>query len=139
MSGGKVEQYADARGLYREPATMFVADFVGTMNVYAGTLAPGGVVVPCDELSTGASGDYDVGVRPEDVQVSPDGDGAEAEIVREVPRGHFKELVLRAGPNEIRAFVPAELATVDRARIGFARALLPRAGALQRAGAPALI
>ncbi|HEX7083759.1 MAG TPA: ABC transporter ATP-binding protein [Gaiellaceae bacterium] len=145
MSGGKVEQYADARTLYREPETTFVAGFVGAMNFYAGKAVPGGleleggVVVPCDELSTGASGDYDVGVRPEDVQVSPDGDGAEAEIVREVPRGHFKELVLRAGPNEIRAFVPAELATVDRARIGFARALLYRDGALQRAGAPALI
>ena len=34
MSGGKVEQYADPAHLYREPATHFVASFVGAMNVY---------------------------------------------------------------------------------------------------------
>src|SRR6185312_6260225 len=35
MSGGKVEQYADARSLYREPETTFVAGFVGSMNFYS--------------------------------------------------------------------------------------------------------
>jgi ABC-type Fe3+/spermidine/putrescine transport system ATPase subunit len=144
MSGGKVEQYADARGLYREPATSFVAGFVGAMNFYAGTTVrggvelDGGVVVPCDDLSTTEGGAWDVAVRPEDVQVSLDGEGAEASLVREVPRGHYKELVLNAGPNEIRAFVSAELPTAEHVRLRFGRALLYRDGQLHRAPATAL-
>jgi putative spermidine/putrescine transport system ATP-binding protein len=139
MSGGKVEQYADAHSLYREPETTFVAGFVGAMNFYSGSLASGGVeltggiVVPCDDLTATDGGAWDVGVRPEDVRVSVDGDGAEAEVVREVPRGHYKELVLRAGPNEIRAFVGADLATAQRLRVRFSRALLYRDGVLRRA------
>jgi ABC-type Fe3+/spermidine/putrescine transport system ATPase subunit len=144
MSGGKVEQYDDARGLYREPATTFVAGFVGAMNSYAARVVPGGleldgnVVVPCAELSSGEPGEYEAGVRPEDVRVSLDGEGADAEVVREVPRGHYKELVLRAGPNEVRAFVSSELPPADRVRLSFGRVLLYRDGALQRAETPVL-
>jgi len=146
MSEGKVEQYADARSLYREPATMFVANFVGTMNVYRGTVTPGGVEleggvqVPCDDLSTSEDGEWEIGVRPEDVQVSGDGDGdgAEAAVVREVQRGHYKELVLRAGEHEVRAFVSSELPPLDRVRMSFSRALLYRDGVLRRSQAPAI-
>jgi ABC-type Fe3+/spermidine/putrescine transport system ATPase subunit len=144
MSGGKVEQYADARSLYREPATTFVAGFVGAMNTYTATASPGalelegGVVVPCDELSTGEAGEWEAGVRPEDVRVSEGGEGAQAEVVREVPRGHYKELVLRAGPNEIRAFVAADLAAGERVHVSFGRALLYRDGVLHQARAAAL-
>jgi putative spermidine/putrescine transport system ATP-binding protein len=145
MSGGKVEQYADARQLYREPATSFVAGFVGAMNFYEGAVVPGGIrlaadgtIVPCDDVSTTDGGTWDVAVRPEDVQVALDGDGAEVAVLREVPRGHYKELVLQAGENEIRAFVSAELPTADRVRVCFARALLYRDGALHRTRSPAL-
>jgi putative spermidine/putrescine transport system ATP-binding protein len=144
MSGGNVDQYADARSLYREPETAFVAGFVGAMNSYAARVVPGGleldgnVVVPCAELSSGEPGEYEAGVRPEDVRVSVDGDGADADVVREVPRGHYKELVLKAGPNEVRAFVSTELPSADRVRLTFGRVLLYRDGALQRAEAPVL-
>ncbi|HET8607586.1 MAG TPA: ABC transporter ATP-binding protein [Gaiellaceae bacterium] len=140
MSGGNVEQYADARSLYREPATTFVASFVGTMNVYRGRVVPGGVElgdgvhVPCAELSSHDTGEFEIGVRPEDVHVVADGDGegAEATVLREVPRGHYKELVLGLGGEEIRAFVPADLPPSDRFRIRFARALLYRDDVLHR-------
>jgi putative spermidine/putrescine transport system ATP-binding protein len=138
MSGGNVEQYADAKELYREPATMFVASFVGAMNVYRGTASSGsvelsgGVRVPCDELSGHGDGEWEVGVRPEDVHVSADGDGAEAAVVREVPRGHFKELVLRMGEHEVRAFVAPDLDSAGPLRVRFARALLYRDELLHR-------
>jgi ABC-type Fe3+/spermidine/putrescine transport system ATPase subunit len=144
MSGGKVEQYADANSLYREPATTFVAGFVGAMNSYEARTVSGGleldgnVVVPCADLSTHEAGEWEAGIRPEDVNVSLNGDGAEAEIVREVPRGHYKELVLRAGPNEVRAFVAPELPSAERVRISFGRALLYRDGVLHRSKTPAL-
>jgi ABC-type Fe3+/spermidine/putrescine transport system ATPase subunit len=138
MSAGNVEQYADARELYREPATMFVANFVGAMNVYRGTASPGsveladGMRVPCDDLSGHGEGEWEIGVRPEDVNVSTDGDGAEATAVREVQRGHFKELVLRMGEHEVRAFVSPELEADGPLRVRFARALLYRDELLHR-------
>jgi ABC-type Fe3+/spermidine/putrescine transport system ATPase subunit len=138
MSSGKVEQYADARSLYREPETTFVAGFVGAMNTYEATVVPGGlqlagnVVVPCADLSTSDRGTWEAGVRPEDVEVSLDGAGPRADVVREVPRGHYKELVLSVGPNQIRAFVPPDFASAERVHISFARALLYRDGVLNR-------
>jgi len=142
MSGGKVEQYADPRTLYREPATRFVASFVGAMNFYDATLhdgvveLPDGTRVPCDGVTSNGGGTYEIGVRPEDVEVTPDGDGAEVTVVREIPRGHYKELVLRIGGDEARAFVPPEVSASDSARIRFTRAVLYRDGALQRAEQP---
>jgi ABC-type Fe3+/spermidine/putrescine transport system ATPase subunit len=144
MSGGKVEQYADANNLYREPETTFVAGFVGSMNTYTARTVAGGleldgnVVVPCGEMSTHDPGEWEAGIRPEDVNVSLNGDGAEAEVVRAVPRGHYKELVLLAGPNEVRAFVSPEQPSAERVRISFGRALLYRDGVLQRSESPVL-
>jgi len=139
MSGGKVEQYADPRTLYREPATRFVASFVGTMNFYTGTLGDGvvelagGVSVPCDGISPAGHGEVEIGVRPEDVQVTAGGDGAEAVVLREIPRGHYKELVLQLGEAEARAFVAPDLATAERHRVRFARTVVYRGGVLLRA------
>lgn len=39
MSEGRVEQFSDPRSLYEQPATAFVAGFVGEMNFLEGTLA----------------------------------------------------------------------------------------------------
>jgi putative spermidine/putrescine transport system ATP-binding protein len=137
MSGGKVEQYADPRTLYREPRTHFVASFVGAMNFYKGTVGEGvvelagGVRVPCDGVSRDDGGEAEIGVRPEDVQVSANGDGAEATVLREIQRGHYKELVLQLGDAETRAFVAPDLPTAERHRVRFARAVLYREGILQ--------
>jgi ABC-type Fe3+/spermidine/putrescine transport system ATPase subunit len=137
MSGGKVEQYADPRTLYREPATHFVASFVGAMNFYRATVHEGvieladGTRIPCAGVGRNGGGELEVGVRPEDVEVTANGDGAEAAVVREIPRGHYKELVLKVGGDEARAFVAPDLAASDRARIRFTRAVLYRDGSLQ--------
>ena len=145
MNGGKVEQYADPRGLYREPETMFVAGFVGAMNVFEAAVEPGaveladGVRVPCDQLSGTGDGVWQVGVRPEDVQVSLDGDGAEAQVIREVPRGHYKELALQLGGQEVRSFVSAELQQHERVRVRFVRALVYRDEVLHRSETPAAV
>jgi putative spermidine/putrescine transport system ATP-binding protein len=132
MNAGRIEQYAGAHDLYREPRTRFVADFVGTMNFFearvrqapaggsggaGGGDAPGGgpgavvevgdVVVPCHAPSALTEGSCLVGIRPEDVRVGHPG-GVPARVVREVPRGHFTEFVLGLGPLTLRAFVGAD-------------------------------
>jgi ABC-type Fe3+/spermidine/putrescine transport system ATPase subunit len=138
MSGGKVEQYADPRTLYREPETHFVASFVGAMNFYRATLHDGaieledGTRIPCAGVSRNGGETMEVGIRPEDVAIATNGDGAEATVVREIPRGHYKELVLKVGADEARAFVAPELAASERPRIRFTRAVLYRDGSLSR-------
>ena len=137
MSGGKVEQYADPRTLYREPATHFVASFVGAMNFYRATVHDGaieledGTRIPCEGVSRNGGETLEVGIRPEDVTIAANGDGTEVTVLREIPRGHYKELVLKVGADEARAFVAPELAAADRPRIRFTRAVLYRDGSLQ--------
>ena len=90
MQGGKVQQVDTPLALYDAPANRFVAGFLGSpaMNFLRGTLdaARGGVVLAVDaalirsrelgedsRLPEGRA--VDIGVRSEDVEVRPAGDG----------------------------------------------------------------
>ncbi|MEJ1974757.1 MAG: ABC transporter ATP-binding protein [Acetobacteraceae bacterium] len=79
---GRVEQVGTPEDLYERPATRFVAEFVGEINLFPGRLAAGGPDVcqvetaggaleasPRGAMSPGAA--VVVAVRPERVQVSP--------------------------------------------------------------------
>lgn len=80
MNHGVIEQVANPVDVYREPATLFVADFVGAMNQVAGTVvAPNAVILGTHQLSCQphrlAVGDAAViAFRPEDIV--PHGEGA---------------------------------------------------------------
>ena len=75
MNQGVIEQIGTPLEIYREPATSFVADFIGTMNFLPGTVAGPGQVrlgqveLACrpDGLDQGAA--VTVAVRPEDIVV----------------------------------------------------------------------
>ncbi len=75
MSQGRLEQLAAPAELYANPATPFVADFVGLNNKVPATVSGGtatllGVSVPA--LSGSVDGDGVAMVRPESVSVSAD-------------------------------------------------------------------
>jgi len=96
MNGGRIEQLGTPEELYDRPRTRFVADFIGTTNVMAGTVASvagdgalvqleagGRCVVGADGLAPGDT--IEIGVRPEALElrlrVAPDavaGEGAAA-------------------------------------------------------------
>ena len=78
MNHGVIEQVGAPTEIYREPASVFVADFIGTMNFLAaqvadgqagpsGGIRAGGLSLACD--TTGYSGGEPVtaAIRPEDV------------------------------------------------------------------------
>lgn len=88
MHEGEIQQVADSRGLYADPANLFVAGFVGTppMNVISGTVRHGDnepyletdpfdmplqpdVAKVASSLQDGAG--LIVGVRPEDLVLAP--------------------------------------------------------------------
>ena len=82
MSAGKPEQIAAPLQIYGEPATPFVAEFVGTMNRLEATVAEsgsvryGGTQLGVDAVRGRPSGDRVlVLVRPESVTVEPLGEG----------------------------------------------------------------
>ncbi len=75
MNQGVIEQIGTPLEIYREPATSFVADFIGTMNFVPGTMAGvnkvrlGELELACeaDGLAEGTA--VTVAVRPEDILV----------------------------------------------------------------------
>jgi len=130
MNGGRIEQYAGPRDIYAEPATRFVAEFVGAMNFLTGKLGAGTleldpVSLPCQQVRGKPAGECVFAVRPEDVRVGPldagEAAGPVAEVRRTLPRGHFTELVLRLGELELRAYTAQPVA--DRVRVSVVRAL----------------
>jgi iron(III) transport system ATP-binding protein len=73
MNQGAIEQVGSALEIYREPASPFVADFVGKVNVLAGSgeaggLRVGSVLLKCSGSRSGAVKAY---LRPEDIVARP--------------------------------------------------------------------
>ncbi|NUR88506.1 MAG: ABC transporter ATP-binding protein [Nonomuraea sp.] len=90
MNDGLVEQLANPREIYEQPATTFVAGFIGTSNLLAGTATAGELKIGGGRvLVPGREGAVTVTVRPEKITISteePDGDvsavaGKVAEVV----------------------------------------------------------
>lgn len=77
MNGGHVEQFGTPMALYDQPASQFVAGFIGSpaMNFLSATQAQTGLALPCgatialqgEDLTTGA--ELTLGIRPEHLQV----------------------------------------------------------------------
>lgn len=74
MHDGRVEQCGEPRVLYEEPATAFVANFLGTSNLIPATVAEGGLrlgefTLRCDV--DGFQGEALAMIRPERVKLEP--------------------------------------------------------------------
>lgn len=88
MNGGKVEQLDSPVDLYHHPRSRFVADFIGTSNLFDGVAADGGVEVTGLGLvaatEPGPSGRAATAVlRPEQVRVSEAGTGTWDGVVQD--------------------------------------------------------
>ena len=76
MNRGGVEQVGSAAEIYARPATAFVADFVGEMNILEGVVAApgrvrvGALALDCPALGARAAGErVRLGLRPEEVRI----------------------------------------------------------------------
>jgi spermidine/putrescine transport system ATP-binding protein len=89
MKDGRIEQLDVPLAIYDRPATAFVADFIGDMNFLDGTVTAiadgratigvdggGAVVAQAADGSPAAGSPVTVGVRPEKVTITQDGDGS---------------------------------------------------------------
>jgi len=101
MNEGILQQVDTPDALYARPQTLFVADFIGTMNLMAAradaarglTVGPWRLALPGGRWPEGA--EATLAVRPEDLV--PDPQGAPARVRRVINLGHYL-LVLLDGP-----------------------------------------
>lgn len=116
MNHGVIEQIGTPDEIYRAPATAFVADFVGTMNLIPGTVVAGGVAVgayrlPVAALNGAAEGTpVRLGIRPEEIRIFPgEGPGVvEARVSQRRFHGAFDRVRFTfEGAGEILADIPA--------------------------------
>ncbi|TNC14494.1 ABC transporter ATP-binding protein [Methylobacterium terricola] len=107
MSAGKVEQIGTPREIYQRPATRFVAEFIGSTNLFPGRIEAGGRFVtaggesfamPREGRRDGAS---TFAVRPEQIRLTKgatgegDGFGVPATVSGIVYRGALTEIVVQ--------------------------------------------
>jgi len=106
MNSGRVEQIGSPEQIYLEPATMFVADFVGETTILAGERRGGSVALKAGGAfaDPGKDGPVRVMIRPEKIQFAQSGIaavvtdvvyfGASLKISARLPSG--ESLILRA-------------------------------------------
>lgn len=125
MNEGRIEQFSTPQALYDEPATEFVANFIGSLNRYEGDFDGGKLVI----------GGNIVGIRPEDVMFSATQVPGSFEAVVEqiVPRGHFHEVYLKRDDLTIRSFISSDVPqTGDKGFALVTKALIYKDGKLLR-------
>jgi multiple sugar transport system ATP-binding protein len=112
MQAGRIEQVGAPLELFDKPANLFVAGFIGSpaMNMLKGKVRLGekpavevdGVMMPFSAGHEVADGqDVIFGVRPEHIEISPDGFPARISVVE--PTGSETLVFLRFGESEIVA------------------------------------
>ena len=86
MNLGAIEQVGTPLEIYREPASPFVADFIGVMNFVAGTVVRDGVVrlgrteLACEVEGLAVGTEVTLAIRPEDI-VAHEGRGGEPNVL----------------------------------------------------------
>ena len=97
MNKGEIAQLAVPSDLYEFPANRFVADFIGTVNLFEGKLVvdePDQAIADCDEIGRifidhGVTGPHDamiwVAIRPEKIGMAKPG---QFKGRKDVPEGH---------------------------------------------------
>lgn len=106
LDQGRIQQIADPQTIYGSPANRLIATFLGSppMNILAATydgtaFQIGGQTLPCPEsvqakLQPLQGQRYDLGIRPEHLQISADTDYLKVEISMIEPLG--REVLVRA-------------------------------------------
>ena len=107
LADGRVQQVASPVELYRRPANLFVADFVGTSNQLAGQVEGGSFVsdelgaLPSTAPQAGSDGRAHLVVRPENVQLTVAADGD-----RGIVRGVVADVQFKGGSSNVAVDVP---------------------------------
>jgi putative spermidine/putrescine transport system ATP-binding protein len=115
MNGGHIEQLDHPSTIYANPQTLFVADFIGAMNLLKATpqenmLAIGGKQLPIPD-GLKLNGEITVALRPEDMKIVPD-TYSDAELIwkakvdQVMDLGHYRKVLVDVTElGELKIFV----------------------------------
>lgn len=129
MNGGAIEQAGAPGEVYERPQTLFVAGFVGSMNILPAEMADGRLLagpfdltLPSDEAGALASGaKLHFAARPEDLEIVSPADGTDAAGVTEqvMELGSIRiAIVAFADGTRIKVQVPRPLAVRTGTLVG---------------------
>ena len=129
MNGGAIEQFGPPQEIYDRPASLFVADFIGSppMNFvsFAGALAKGDRAIRVGERSQPVpevredrpEGEHVLGVRPEHVRLSDEG-WLRGEVYGSEYLGTTQIVTVRTERGQVRARLPAGAAVQRGEAVG---------------------
>jgi iron(III) transport system ATP-binding protein len=130
MNHGVIEQVGTPMQVYRDPATPFVADFVGKINVLSGQLHPGRQLhigqgrFAC-EVDTDSARDVKVYLRPEDVLARPIVAGDSNVFFGDIDKieflGSYCHVSVRAaevGPNPVTVYLSLNFLAEQGLQVG---------------------
>ncbi len=109
MSGGRIEQLDAPSTIYSTPSTLFVADFIGTMNLLQATAAGGELRVGDYRLPAPAGlkeGQVTVAIRPEDVVLGGEGTGWRGTVDQVMDLGHYRKIIAQIpGVGDVKIYL----------------------------------
>ena len=128
MNHGVIEQFGTPQAIYDRPATLFVAQFIGSpaMNLLsvegrvdegATRLALGADTIGIPRMAEGGDGPLTVGVRPEHVRLVETG-ALRGEVVASEYLGTTQIVTLATTRGELKARVPAHLRVAPGENVG---------------------
>jgi len=105
LRDGTIAQCAPPEDLYRRPADPGLARFVGEANLLSGVVRGRAVETPLGTLpldpaaaGLGAAGQVTVLIRPEQIDMRPNGPGITARVISSRYHGHDAVLAVQPGP-----------------------------------------
>ncbi|MCP4384383.1 MAG: ABC transporter ATP-binding protein, partial [Hyphomicrobiales bacterium] len=131
MNDGIIEQFGRPQEIYDQPATMFVADFIGSppMNFlhFHGCVAPGETVVGIDGAEIAIPDPREerqetelaLGVRPEHIRFD-DGSALRGTVFGAEYLGTTQIVTVSTGHGQIKARLPAEIMAKEGESVGLA-------------------
>lgn len=127
MNHGVIEQFGTPQDIYDKPATMFVADFIGSPSMnflpFEGSVSKGaesveigGIRMTMPALHQGGSGEFVFGIRPEHVVL---GEGAfRGEIAAVEYLGTTQIVTIKTAQGDVKARVPVDQSFGVRDQVG---------------------
>ncbi|MEM9044601.1 MAG: ABC transporter ATP-binding protein [Pseudomonadota bacterium] len=118
MNHGVVEQFGEPQDIYDKPATMFVADFIGSPSMnflkFKGSVEIGATTIQLNHQTVGIptlrepfDGDIVYGVRPEHIRLS-DAAGYRAEVIATEYLGTTQIITLSTHNGEVKARIASD-------------------------------
>ena len=123
MNAGHVEQLDAPTQIYDNPATLFVADFIGAMNLLDAQVSDGRIALEGTILDAPPDlhdGAVTVAIRPEDMALLTDADhaGAWRAVVEQISDlGHYRRALLDVGSRTLKIYLPKSAAVQEGAQV----------------------